>query len=333
MGRQNVGKYVRTLALVAMSVWISATSCAQVPAQASAWPTKPIRIVVPFAAGSFTDVAARAVGFEITAQTGQTVLVDNRGGAGSTVGTDVVAKSLPDGYTLMVTDNSFAISSALYAKLPYKPGTDLMAVSLLADAPAVLVGRPGLGTKTLQGAVEMARKDPGRLTFGSGGQGSSAHLAMEAFLTQNDVHMVHVPFRGISAAVMDVAADRVDLAIGSVGSTSGPIRDGRVIGLAVSGDQRQPLFPDVPTFAESGYPAYKMMYWFGVLAPAGLPPAIVDSLQKNIAKAVASPKVREIFATAGVRPVSNSPAAFSKIVADDSAMWADVIKRADIKTE
>lgn len=317
--------------------WIVAGAAALLPlhasAQAPSWPTKPIHIIVPFAAGSFTDVAARTVGAELTAQTGQQVLVDNRGGAGSTVGTDAVAKSAPDGYTFLVTDNSFVISSALYTKLPYKPSTDLMPITLLADSPAVLVARPGLSAKTLKEAVALAKRQPGKLTFGSGGLGSSAHLAMEAFVLESGVQMVHVPFRGIAAAMVDVAADRVDLAIGSVGSTSGPIRDGRLVGLAVSGDQRQALLSSVPTFAEAGYPGYKMMYWFGLLAPAGTPQPIVESLQKQIAKAVTSPKVREVFGNAGVRPTSTSPEAFSKIVADDTAMWANVIKRADVKLE
>jgi tripartite-type tricarboxylate transporter receptor subunit TctC len=221
----------------------------------------------------------------------------------------------------------------LYSKLPYKPATDLVPVSLLADAPAVLVGRPGLPAKTLKDVVAMARANPGKLTFGSGGQGSSAHLAMEAFLLDAGVKMVHVPFRGIAAAVVDVAGDRVDLAIGSIGSTSQQIREGRLLGVAITGEQRQPVLPDVPTFAESGYPNYKMMYTFGLFAPAGTPQAIIDSLHQQIVKAVAAPKVREIFSQAGARAVSNTPAEFKKMVNDETAMWGEVIKRADVKTE
>lgn len=296
------------------------------------WPSKPIRVVVPFAPGSFTDTAARTVGQELTTLLGQTVVVENKGGAGSTLGTDIVAKSAPDGYTFLVTDNSFAVSAALYDKLPYQP-KEIIQVSLLADAPAVLVGRPDLPTKTLKETVEAARKSPGQMTFGSGGQGSSAHLAMETFLLQNNVKMVHVPFKGIAAAMIDVAAGRVDIAIGSVGSTSAYIKDKRLLGLAVSGDTRQAIFPEVPTFAEAGYPNYKMLYWFGMMAPAGTPPAIVDRMQKEIAKAVTAAKVKEVFGGAGVRAVSTTPAAFATIVQDETALWADVIKRAKIKTE
>jgi tripartite-type tricarboxylate transporter receptor subunit TctC len=305
---------------------------ANTQAQPAAWPNKPIRVVVPFAPGSFTDTAARTVGAELTTLLGQTVVVENKGGAGSTLGTDIVAKAAPDGYTFLVTDNSFAVSAALYDKLPYQP-KEVMQVSLLADAPAVLVGRPDLATKTLKETVEFARANPGKLTFGSGGQGSSAQLAMEAFLLQNKVEMVHVPFKGIAAAMVDVAAGRVDIAIGSVGSTSGYIKDNRLLGLAVSGDTRQAIFPEVPTFAEAGYPAYKMMYWFGMMAPAGTPTAIIDRMQKEVAKAVTAAKVKEVFGGAGVRATSTTPAAFTELVQSETALWADVIKQAKIKAE
>ena len=320
------------------SIWRTAfialcTATLPVLAQAqNAWPTKVIRFIVPFAAGSFTDTAARLIGSELTAQLGLTVIVENKGGAGSTLGTDLVAKAPPDGYTFLLTDNSFAVSSALYEKLPYAP-KDLVQVSLVADAPAVLVARLNLPTKTLKDTMRVAQSDPSKFTFGSGGQGSSAHLAMESFLMQNNSQMVHVPFKGIAAAVVDVAADRVDMAIGSVGSTSTYIRDGRLLGLAVTGDARQPLFPNVPTFAEAGYPNYKMKYWFGVMAPAGTPPAILDRMQKEIAKAVNAPKVREVFAGAGVRPVSTTSAAFTTLVKDETASWSEIIKRKDIKPQ
>ena len=319
------------------SVFLVASCLMCVPSQAQnqvdPWPTKVIRLIVPFVAGSFTDTAARLVGAELTVQLGQTVIIENRGGAGSTLGTDVVAKAAPDGYTFLLTDNSFAVSSALYEKLPYSPGKDLVQVSLVADGPAVLVGRPNLPTKTLKDTMQAARDNPRKPTFGSGGQGSSAHLGMENFLIQNNVQMVHIPFKGVAAAIVDVAADRVDLAIGSVGSTSSYIKAGRVLGLAVSGETRHPLFPNVPTFAEAGYPNYSMKYWFGVMAVNGTPAAIVERMQKEIAKAVTSKKVQEVFVGAGVRPVSSSSEFFSTLVREETALWANVIKRADIKAQ
>ena len=298
----------------------------------SAWPTKPIRIVVPFGAGSFTDIAARTVGAELSAKLGQPIIVEAKGGAGSTLGTDLVAKAAPDGYTFLVTDNSFAVSSALYEKLPYSP-KDLVQVSLLADAPAVLVGRPGLAAKTLQEVVELARSKPGTLTFGSGGQGSSAQLAMEAFLLQNKLQLVHIPFKGIAPALMEVAADRVDIAISSVGTASAYIKDGRLLGLAVSSEKRHPNMPNVPTFTEAGFSSYKMMYWFGMMAPAGTPNAILERMQKEIVKAVATPKVIEVFAATGVRAIATSPATFTKMVQSETTLWSEVITRAKIKPE
>lgn len=328
----NFNKFTVKLATCAALVCATLIMPTTALAQPAAWPSKPIRVVVPFAPGSFTDTAARTVGAELTALLGQTVVVENKGGAGSTLGTDIVAKAAPDGYTFLVTDNSFAVSAALYDKLPYQP-KEIMQVSLLAEAPAVLVGRPDLPTKTLKETIDFARANPGKLTFGSGGQGSSAQLAMEAFLLQNKVEMVHVPFKGIAAAMIDVAAGRIDIAIGSVGSTSGYIKDKRLLGLAVSGNERQAIFPEVPTFAQAGYPDYKMMYWFGMMAPAGTPPAIIERMQKEIARAVTATKVKEIFGGAGVRATSSTSAAFTTLVQDETALWSDVIKRAKIKAE
>jgi tripartite-type tricarboxylate transporter receptor subunit TctC len=301
-------------------------------AAASAWPTKPIRIVVPFGAGSFTDIAARTVGAELSTKLGQPIIIETKGGAGSTLGTDIVAKAAPDGYTFLVTDNSFAVSAALYEKLPYSP-KDIMQVSLLADAPAVLVARPGLAAKTLKEVVELARSQPGKLTFGSGGQGSSAQLAMEAFLLQNKIELVHVPFKGIAPALMEVAADRVDIAISSVGTASAYLKDNRLLGLAVSSEKRHPNIPNVPTFTEAGFSSYKMMYWFGMMAPAGTPPAIIDRMQKEIVKAVATQKVIDVFAATGVRAIATSPATFTKMVHSETTLWSEVITRAKIKPE
>ena len=324
-------QFIRGTTLIALGLLTALTHLAHAETK-DAWPSKPIRVVVPFAPGSFTDTAARTVGAELALQLGQPIVVENKGGAGSTLGTDFVAKAAPDGYTFLVTDNSFAVSSALYDKLPYQP-KDLAQVSLLADAPAVLVARPNLAAKTLKEVVSMARANPGKMTFGSGGQGSSAHLAMEAFLLENKLEMTHIPFKGIAAAMVDVAAGRVDLAIGSVGSTSAYIKDGRLLGLAVSGSKRQDIFPNVPTFTEAGYPNYNMTYWFGMMAPAGTPADIVKRMQQAIASSVTNAKVKEVFGTAGVRPIATTPAAFTKMVQTETTLWSEVIQRAKIKPE
>ena len=300
-------------------------------AQNTNWPNKVIRFIVPFAAGSFTDTAARVVGAEITKHTGQSVIIENKGGAGSTLGTDAVAKAPPDGYTFLVTDNSFAVSTALYDKLPYNPVKDLTPVSIVAEAPAVLVGRLNLPQKNLKDIVQTAKTNNSGYSYGSGGIGSSAHLAMESFLSQNTIKMTHIPFKGIASAILDVVADRVDLAIGSVGSTAPFIRDGKLIGIAVSGNQRHPLFPQVPTFAQSGFANYKMMYWFGVLAPSGSSNDIIDKMHQEIVHAIQTPQVIDVFKNAGVYPVSNTPSEFSKMIREESSLWSDLIKKTDIK--
>jgi tripartite-type tricarboxylate transporter receptor subunit TctC len=300
-------------------------------AQNNPWPSKVIKLIVPFAAGSFTDTAARVIGAEITKHTGQSVIVENKGGAGSTLGTDSVAKSQPDGYTFLLTDNSFAVSTALYEKLPYSPLKDLTPVSIVAEAPAVLVGRLNLPQKNLKDIVQAAKNNPNALSFGSGGVGSSAHLAMESFLSQNNIKMTHIPFKGIAGAILDVVADRVDLAIGSVGSTAPFIKDNKLMGIAVSGNQRHPLFPQVPTFAQAGFTNYKMMYWFGVLAPSGISNDIIEKMHQEIVYAIQTPQVIEVFKNAGVYPSSNSPNEFSKMIRDESALWSDLIKKSDIK--
>jgi tripartite-type tricarboxylate transporter receptor subunit TctC len=242
-----------------------------------------------------------------------------------------VAKAAPDGYTFLLTDNSFAVSTALYDKLPYQPLKDIVQVSLVADAPAVLVGRLNIPQKNLKDIVQYARTNNNAYTFGSGGVGSSAHLAMEAFLSQNNIKMTHIPFKGIASAIVDVVADRVDLAIGSVGSTAPFIKDGKLLGIAVSGNQRHPLFPQVPTFAQAGFPNYKMMYWFGVMAPAGTPNDIIEKMHQEIVRATQTPQVIEVFKNAGVNPTSTSPAEFTKLIKDESSMWAEIIKKSDIK--
>jgi tripartite-type tricarboxylate transporter receptor subunit TctC len=317
---------------LAASLLAASTLGAAAAAQA-AWPDKPIRVVVPFAPGSFTDIAARAVGNVLSKQIGQPVVVENHGGAGSTIGTEIVAHAKPDGYTFLLTDNSFAVSAALYSKLPYQPFKDLTQVSLVAEAPAVLVARSDLPTQTLKATLDNARAHPDQLTFGSGGTGSSAHLAMELLLLQAHVKARHIPYKGVAAAITDIVAKRIDIGIGSVGSTAQYIVNGRIKGLAVSGSKRHPMFPQVPTFAEAGFPDYQMMYRFGVMAPAKTPTAIIEHMQKEIALALKSPEIGKVFGTAGVEPKSSSPADYAKEVRDESNMWKDVIHRANVKLE
>ena len=207
------------------------------------WPNKPVRIVVPFAAGSFTETAARAIGAELSNQLGQAFIVETKGGAGSTLGTDVVAKSAPDGYTLLLTDNSFAVSTALYPKLPYDPEKDLVKISTVAEAPAVMMVKSDAPYKSLKELVEHAQKNPKSLTYGSGGQGSSAHLAIELFFSGVNAELTHVPYKGVAAALLDLMAGRIDVGLSSAGSAAQHIKGGKLRGLAVVGKDRHPLIP------------------------------------------------------------------------------------------
>ncbi len=301
-------------------------------AQGVSWPNKPIKIVVPFATGSFTDTATRLIGSELSNRLGQPVIVENKTGAGGTLGVDFVAKSVPDGYTFLLMDNSFSSSAALYEKLPYQSNKDLLQVSLIAESAAVLVGRPNLTYKTTREVVEYARRNPGVLTYATAGVGSSAHLVMEAFLTQNNIKMTPVPYKGIVVALIDVVADRVDLVMGGIGSLGAHVKDGRLNGIAVSGPQRSSLIPSVPTFTESGFPNDKMLrWWWGIMAPVGTSKNILDRMQNEISIVVKSSKVQDAFISAGARPVSNTSTEFSSLVRDETALWVDVIKSANIK--
>ncbi len=312
--------------LLAMGLCIAAQ--AQGP-----WPTKPVRILVPFAAGSFTETAARAIGAELAHQLGQPFIVETRGGAGSTLGTDVVAKSAPDGYTLLLTDNSFAVSTALYPKLPYDPEKDLVKVSTVAEAPAVLMVKSDAPYRSLKELVEHAQKNPRNLTFGSGGQGSSAHLATELFFSSVSAELTHVPYKGVAAALLDLMAGRIDVGLSSAGSAAQHIKGGKLRGLAVVGKERHPLIPDVPTFAEAGYGHYGVVYWFGVMAPANVPPAILGKLHQALSKAVEQPRIIEVFATTGARAVAISSAEFTRKVDDEARVWKSVVTKAGIKVE
>jgi len=299
----------------------------------TAWPAKPVRIMVPFAPGALTDVAARAIAQELTQQLGQQFVVENRGGGGGTLGTAEVAKSAPDGHTLVFTDSSYMISAALYEKLPYDPLKDLVPVVLAVEAPAIMVARLGLPVQSLRDMVTLAKAKPRTLTYGSGGQGASAHLATELFAIQAGIELVHVPFKGVAAALTEVVGDRIDVTVSSVGGAAGHVRGGKVRPLALSGAQRIPLLPDVPTFAESGYPDYDMVYRFGFLAPAGTPPDVIARLQQEIAKATAKPKVLEFLATQGARPINVGTAEYSRLIEREIGMWRAVIQKAGVKVE
>jgi len=309
------------LLLVAQNLW------------AQAWPTKTVRIVVPFAPGALTDIAARALALELSDQLGQQFIVENKGGAGGTLGTNDVAKSPPDGSSFAFTDSSFMISAGLYPKLPYDPLKDLVPVTLAVEAAAILIARLELPARNVRELVALAKAKPRTLTYGSGGQGSSAHLAMELLLIQAGAEMVHVPFKGVAAAIADVLGGRIDVSISSVGAALGYVKGGKVRALAVTGRERLASLPEVPTFAESGFPDYDMVYRFGFLAPAGTPPAIVTRMRDEVAKAGQRQRVRDLLAPQGARMVASTPAEYAAVIQREMRMWKSVIDKAGVKVE
>ncbi len=297
------------------------------------WPDRPIRIVVPFVPGAFTDVSARLVANELTEQLGQPVVVENRGGAGGTAGTTMVVRAAPDGYTLLLSDTSLSISPGLYPNLPYDPVRDLIQISRIAESPSLLMVRNGLGPRTLAELVALGRQKPGALSFGSGGAGSSAHLAMELLLNLSGVQALHVPFRGVAAAIGEVVAGRVDMAIGSLAAGMAQVQGGTLLGLAVSGTQRSSLLPQVPTFAEAGEPRYDMTYWWGIAAPAGTPAPIIERLNREIVQACAKPRLREAFQQQAAVPAASTPQEMTQHLEREIGVWREVIARAKVTVQ
>lgn len=297
------------------------------------WPGRPLRIIVPFAPGSFTDVSARLLGQELTEQLGQQVVVENRAGAGGTLGAQAVVRAAPDGLTLLLSDNSLAISPGLYPNLGFNPATDLIQISRIAESPSLLMVRTGLGPRSLADLIALARQRPGEITFGSGGQGSSAHLAMELMLGAAGIRGLHVPFRGVAAAIAEVIAGRVDMVIASLASGVAHVREGRMLGLGVTGRARSTLLPGVPTFAEAGLPAYDMNYWWGIAAPAGTPADIIARLNREIVAACQKPRLREAFAQSAAVAVTSTPEEMQRHLVEEIAVWRDVIARGNIRPE
>ena len=315
--------------LVATGLLIGSTVCA---AQ-SAWPNRPVRIVVPYAPGAFTDIAARSFAAELSTQLGQQFVVDNRTGAGGTLGMDIVAKATPDGYTLLVTDNSLTITPALYEKLPYDPLRDLSHIGKIAESPTLLVAALKVPAKTATELMDLARAKPGDLTYGSGGQGSAAHLAMELLLSLGKARMTHVPFKGVALSIAGVVAGQIDLSFGSLAAGMPHVNAGRVRGIALSGNARSPLLSAIPTFAESGFPAYSFVHWWSMAAPGATPAAVVNRVSKEMATATSSTRLRNAFQAQGATPIAGTPAEMKKLAETEIALWRDIIKKAGIKVE
>jgi tripartite-type tricarboxylate transporter receptor subunit TctC len=303
-------------------------------AWAQSYPAKPIRLVVPFPAGGTTDILARAVAQRLTDDWGQPVVVDNRPGAGGNIGTELVAKAAPDGYTLeMGTVGTHAINASLYAKLPYDPVKDFAPVILVAGVPNVLVVNPAVPATTLQELIAYAKANPGKLNFASPGNGTSGHLCGELFKVMAGVQMAHVPYKGSAPALHDLIGGQVQLMFDNLPSALPQIKAGKLRALAVTSTTRAPALPDVPTLAEAGVPGYAAASWFGLFAPAGTPPAVVAKVNTAVAHWLASPEAKEKLLAAGADPAGGSPEDFARHVAAEATKWAKVVRESGAKVD
>lgn len=300
-------------------------------ALAQAYPAKAIRFVVPFAPGGGNDILGRVIAQKLHEGFGVPVVVDNRGGAGGTIGTDIVAKSPPDGYTMLINNVSLAVNVTLYSKLPYDTLKDLEPVSLAGRQPNILVVHPSLPVKSVKELLALARSKPGALSFGSGGIGSSSHLSAELMKYLTKIDIVHVPYKGMGPALVDLVSGQTQLAMATMASALPHVRNNRMRPLAVSTAKRVAVVPDVPTMIEAGVKDFDYSTWYGIVVPAGTPAAVVSRLNAELVKALATREVGERFAAQGVAPESTTPQAFKAFLNNEVRRWAPVIKASGMK--
>jgi tripartite-type tricarboxylate transporter receptor subunit TctC len=305
-------------------------AAAALPAAAQRYPDKPVRIVVGFGAGGATDVAARAVAQKLTEQLTTTFIVDNRPGAAGNLAGEIVAKSQPDGYTLLMANSTIAIPS-LSAKLPFDIRKDFTPVSLIALGPSVLVVHPSLPVRSVKGLVALAKARPKELAFGSGGVGNVTHLAMELLMSSAHLQMVHVPYKGGAPSVIGLVSGEVQTLFTAIPTALPQVKAGKMRALGVSISKRSTAMPDVPTIAEAGIPGYYAASWYGLLLPAGAPQAVLDTLSREIGTAMQAPAIREGMNRQGFEPVGNAPAEFGKFIAEEIPRWEKVVRDAGIK--
>ncbi len=300
---------------------------------AQTWPAKSLRVIVPVGAASTTDIVARAVVEQLAAQLGQAIVVENRAGAGTTIGENLVAKADSDGYTLLITSSAHTIAPALYSNLAYDPARDLAAVAPLGVSAGVLVVAPAKGYRTAAEFVAAAKAKPGAMNFSSVGIGTATHLSAERFRTSAGVAAVHVPFKGGAEAMTEVLAGRVDFFFGPVGLVAPHVREGKLVALAVNSARRSAALPDVPTTQEAGYANAEYPIWFGLFAPANTPRDIVEQLNRETLKALAAPKLRDRMLALGVDPMVMTASAFEAHVQREIAADAELVKATGIKLE
>jgi tripartite-type tricarboxylate transporter receptor subunit TctC len=324
----------RRLALAGAAATLLALAAPQGAQAADAYPTKPIHLVVPFPPGGVADLLARPVADKLGQMLGQPVIVENRGGATGTIGAAYVANAAPDGYTLLFgTTNEIAMSPTLYKALPYDPTKAFAPITPVAEFPNVLVVGPTIDAHTLAELTELARKAPRSLSFASSGEGSTNHLTAELYRTQANVDILHIPYKGGGPALVDVTGGHVSAMFATLPSAVSLIQSGKLRALAVTGGHRSPALPAVPTAQEAGMPQLVVTTWNGVLAPAGTPAPVIDTLYQALRKIVADPGIQAKFAAVGAEPLVTSPQTFAAAIRSDFDLWSGVIKRAGIKAD
>lgn len=319
---------LRVLGLAAVLAGAGAAAFAQ-----QAWPNRPVRLVVPFAPGGFTDVVARILGQKLTVALGQQFIVENKPGAGSSIGSDLVAKAPPDGYTLLMVSSTHVISPWIYKSLPYDPLKSFTVIGKLVDSPYVLLVHPKVPAKNVQEFIAAAKANPGTLHYASSGNGSAQHLMGGLFVAQTGAPLKHVPYRGSSGAATDLVAGVVESSFAGVPNALAQVPQGRLRALAVTTSRRAPQLPDVPTMQEAGVPGYDASVWLALLAPAGTPPDIVQRLNGEIAALMQSPETRKALFDAGVEPTPSTPEEMTAYMAQELVRWGKVVKDANIKIE
>jgi tripartite-type tricarboxylate transporter receptor subunit TctC len=323
--RRAVGKGLAGTLLAGLAPPLASSAWA-----ADAYPSRAVTIIVPFAAGGSADVYGRILAQKLDAATGHPFILEDRPGAASIIGSESVATSTPNGYTLLVISNTHTVNETLFPHKPYKLLTNFVPVAPINSASLVLVTHPALGVKTPEELIALAKKKPGKLTFASSGPGTPYHMAGELFKQMAGIDIVHVPFKGSSEARIDVIGGQVDMMFDAITTMSGLIRSGKVRGIATTGKERSPVLPNLPTLAEGGVPGYEAVLWLGLVAPKGTPKAVVDKLNAMITKIDSTPAIKESWEKQGATPVVMNPAQFTTFIEGDIKKWAKVIKFAHI---
>jgi tripartite-type tricarboxylate transporter receptor subunit TctC len=322
----------RRLGLIVLTAMSIAAVASQ--AEAQSYPNRPIRMIAPFPAGGLVDVLARAIGEELAKTLGQPIIVENKPGAGGNIGADIVAKAEGDGYTLLMTSPGIqSINQFLYRTMPFDPDKAFTPISLVADMSMLVVVHPKTNVRTLAELLAAARANPGKLTFGSAGVGTTGHLGQALLTHVAKINLTHIPYRGAAPSVTDLIAGQIDGVVDNPPTVMSHIRAGTIVPLAVAAKERLAVLPDVPTAAEAGLPGWEASSWFGVVAPAATPPEIIRRLHAEIAKAVRQPSMARFTTQSGARMVGNTPEEFARLIVDERKKWGEIIKAANITAQ